>query len=150
MIVCAATEPNELSAALIDELHVLQAPENEAIDSSLLIHPNILRDFMHYNDYLDRCDEILEQLDLIGEFQIASFHPHYQFAGSQEHDAANYTNRSPYPMLHVLREASVTRALERHPDPDSIPAINSRRLESLGKPALEALLSGCRSSDDDR
>jgi len=148
MTVCPATDPTGLSAALIDELQFLQTPAGEPFDSSLLIHPQTQRNFAEYNDYLDRCDEILEEHRLVGEFQIASFHPQYRFAGSREHDAGNYTNRSPYPMLHVLREASVTRAIEQHPDPESIPATNIRRLENLGEPALVVLLAACRSAGD--
>lgn len=148
MTVCPATDAEELSAALIDELRLLQTPVGQPFDSSLLIHPGTLRDFAHYNDYLDRCDEILVKHAWVGEFQIASFHPQYRFAGSREHDPGNYTNRSPYPMLHVLREASVSRAIEQHPDPESIPATNIRRLENLGEPALKALLAACKSADD--
>jgi len=144
MAVCPATDPTDLSIALLDELRFLQTSAGNVFDSSLLIHPHTLRDFEHYNDYLDRCDEILESHSLVGVFQIASFHPRYRFAGSGECDAGNYTNRSPYPMLHVLREASVSRAIEGHPDPESIPQTNIRRLEELGEPALAALLAACK------
>jgi hypothetical protein len=148
MTLCGATHPEELSAALIEELQFLRSPAGEAFDSSLLIHPQTLCDFEHYNDYLDRADEILEKLSLVGVFQIASFHPRYRFAGSREDDPGNYTNRSPYPMLHLLREASVSRAIEQHPDPGSIPETNIRRLEDLGVPALDALLAACKSADE--
>ncbi len=148
MTVAPAREPDSLSAALIDELRFLETPAGEAFDSALLIHPNTLNDFLEYNDYLDRCDEILESHALVGKFQIASFHPQYRFAESHDDDPSNYTNRSPYPMLHLLRETSVARAVEEHADPESIPDTNIRRLEELGEASLRALLADCKRSDE--
>jgi hypothetical protein len=144
MTVCGTRDLQVLCKALIDELMFLQTDSGRKIDSVLLIHPHALNDFEQYNDFLDLCDQILADLSLVGEFQLASFHPQYRFAGSAAEDLGNYTNRSPYPALHVLRESSVARAVGEHPGTESIPENNVRRLETLGKQAIEAILADCR------
>jgi hypothetical protein len=117
------------------ELLRLQAVDPEQVDTTLLIHPQVLGDFYDFNDFLAEVDELVEKLGLEGELQVASFHPDYCFAGSAADDPANYTNRSPYPMLHLLREASVTRAVDTFPDTESIPERNVELLR--GMPAAE-------------
>ena len=92
----------------------------------------MLTDFLDYNDFLDECDAAVAELGFEGELQVASFHPRYQFAGTDVQDIENYSNRSPYPMLHLLREASVTRAMVNFPDIDSIGATNRETLLRLG------------------
>jgi uncharacterized protein len=99
-----------LRAALEDELRTLHAADPNAIETTLLIHPNVLGDFLDYNDFLDVADAAVAALDLEGIIQIASFHPNYQFADAARDAVENYTNRSPFPMLHLLREESVERA----------------------------------------
>jgi len=94
-----------------------------------LIVPNFLQDFSDYNQFLDWCDRLLEQK--VGVFQIASFHPEYQFADTEINDVENYTNRSPYPILHILREASVEEAIANYPNAEDIPAKNIKRLQSF-------------------
>ena len=101
-------------------------------ETALLIHPWVLADFIEYNDFLERLRGGDGRLGLEGELQVASFHPHYQFAGTQPEDIENYTNRSPYPMLHLLREASVERAVAAVPDPEEIYRRNIRTLRALG------------------
>jgi len=93
----------------------------------------VLNDFGDYNQFLDEADAALAALDLGGELQIASFHPDYQFAGSAPSDLTNYSNRSPYPMLHLLREASVTRAVATYPDVGEIGTRNMATLRALGE-----------------
>lgn len=149
LTVCTTRDLQVLCKALIDELMFLQTEPGQELDSVLLIHPHALNDFEHYNDFLDLCDQILDDLSLVGDFQIASFHPQYRFAGSAADHLGNYTNRSPYPALHVLRESSVTRAVGEHPGTESIPENNVRRLESLGREAIEAILADCRKVDPD-
>lgn len=141
--VCAARDLQILCKALIDDLLFMQTDEGEPLDSALLIHPHALNDFEQYNDFLALCDQILRDLSLVGEYQIASFHPDYRFEGSADDDVANYTNRSPYPMLHILRESSVARAVDEHPGAESIPENNVRRLETLGIKAAKAMLADC-------
>lgn len=130
--VSAAKGPEELRADLVDELQTLAEADPEEIETTLLIHPRVLSDFLDYNDFLEAADEVLEDLDLTGEIQIASFHPQYQFAGTQPDDIENYTNRSPYPMLHLLREASVEAAVDAHPDTHQINEKNVETMRTLG------------------
>ncbi len=126
-----------LLKVLSEQLLYLQTTPPEICETILLIHPKALTNFLDYNDFLDDADSLLERLDLVGTFQIASFHPDYEFAGSEADDISNYTNRSPYPMLHILREASVDKALAGFDDPeeaaDAIVLRNQETLQKLGK-----------------
>ena len=149
MTLCTTSDLQVLCKALIDDLLFMQSDEGQQLDSLLLIHPHALNDFEQYNNFLDLCDQILADLSLVGEFQIASFHPQYRFEGNAADDVGNYTNRSPYPMLHLLRESSVARAVQEHSGTESIPEHNIRRLEALGKEALEAMLADCRRAQPD-
>jgi hypothetical protein len=136
------------AAALLDELRseirYLHGADPRQCETTLLIHPWVLTDFVEFNDFLQICDATVLELDLEGEIQVASFHPRYQFAGTQPDDIENYTNRSPYPILHLLREASVERALENLPNPESIYENNIRRLRGLGIGGWRALWSDTR------
>ena len=114
-----------------------------AIETTLLVHPRVLDDFQDYNQFLDRVDSHLESAGFAGELQVASFHPNYQFAGTAPEDAENYTNRSPYPMLHILREDSVAEAIQSHGGVDQIPARNIRLMNDMGVERLQELLRGC-------
>ena len=114
------------------ELKQLAAADPEEIETTLLIHPLVLEDFLEFNDFLDVADAVLDELDLTGEIQIASFHPRYQFAGTQPDDIENYTNRSPYPILHLLREESVERGMAAFPDAARIFEKNVDTLKRLG------------------
>ncbi len=131
-MVSTTTTPEDLLEDLIRELGFLVQTPAEEIDTTLLIHPGVLGDFVDYNDFLDVADAALEELDLVSEIQIASFHPHYQFADSGPDDIDNYTNRSPYPMLHLLREASVAQAVDAKPDAALIFAKNIATLRGMG------------------
>ena len=132
MVVSDARTPASLADALAEELTLLDRTATEVIETTLLVHPLALLDFEAYNDFLDVGDLLLEKLDLVGRIQIASFHPDYRFADAPADDVANATNQSPYPMLHLLRESSVARAVARHPDTSAIPARNAERLRALG------------------
>ncbi|MFP5373918.1 MAG: DUF1415 domain-containing protein [Gammaproteobacteria bacterium] len=131
-VLSGATTPEALLRELTRELEFLDAADPEMVETTLLIHPRVLTDFLDYNDFLDDADAAVEALGLEGEIQVASFHPDYVFAGSDPDDVANCSNRSPYPMLHLLREDSVARAVEAHPDPDAIVERNIETLERLG------------------
>lgn len=124
--------PEGLLADLRDELLDLQTADPHACETSLLIHPLALIDFGAFNDFLGDVDALLVELDLEGELQVASFHPEYQFAGTDVADIENYTNRSPYPMLHVLRESSIERVVADLPDPSAIYRRNIERMRELG------------------
>ena len=127
-----ATTPEALLEQLAEELVLLRDTDPEQVDTTLVVHPDVLTDFLDYNDFLDNADAAVEALDLQGVLQVASFHPDYQFAGTAPDDIGNYTNRAPFPTLHLLREASVDRAVEAFPDPDAIVERNLRTLDGLG------------------
>ena len=134
-----ATTPEALLEELAEELVRLRDSDPAQIDTTLIVHPGVLTDFLDYNDFLDNADAAVEALDLQGVLQVASFHPGYQFAGTAPDDIGNYTNRSPFPTLHLLREASVDRAVEAFPDPDAIVERNLRTLEALGHAGWQKL-----------
>ena len=129
------------------ELQLLQALESElqllfgdtTIETTLVVHPQVLGEFGAYNQFLDLADGLLAQMNLEGVFQIASFHPDYQFAGTEPDDAENYTNRAPYPTLHILREASLAKAIASTPDIDQVPERNIQTMNALGAENLKRL-----------
>jgi len=127
---------------LATELQRLAASPPEQLETTLLIHPQVLENFHDFNDFLDLADELLRMLGLEGEIQIASFHPDYQFAETESGDIGNETNRSPYPTLHLLREESIARAVDSFGDTSSIPATNLLTLQRLGRERLQALKRG--------
>jgi uncharacterized protein len=139
-VLSEATTPEALLLELTRELEFLDDADPEMVETTLLIHPHVLGDFLDYNDFLDDADAAVEALGLEGDIQVASFHPAYVFAGSDADDVANCTNRSPYPMLHLLREDSVERAVAAHPDPDAIVERNIETLERLGHDGWRRLL----------
>ena len=127
-----ASTPEAMLEELAEELILLRDADPERVDTTLIVHPDVLIDFLDYNDFLDNADAAVEALDLQGVIQVASFHPDYQFAGTMPDDISNYTNRSPYPTLHLLREASIDRAVEAFPDADVIVERNVKTLDALG------------------
>lgn len=131
-VVSTATDTEALLSDLENELQALHAADPVDIDTTLLIFPDVLQDFMDYNDFLEVADAAIEKLGLDGEIQIASFHPQYQFAGTKTDDIENYTNRSPYPILHLLREASIERAVAAFPEAEMIFEKNMETLRQLG------------------
>ncbi|MDG6348351.1 DUF1415 domain-containing protein [Luteimonas sp. 8-5] len=138
-VLSAATTPEALLEQLAGELLLLRDTPAVQVDTTLLVHPDVLGDFLDYNDFLDQADALVAGLGLEGVLQVASFHPQYQFAGSEPDDIANCTNRSPYPTLHLLREDSVERAVAAYPDPDAIIDRNIQTLTDLGRDGWEAL-----------
>ena len=135
-----ATTPEALLETLGEELLWLRDTSAEEVDTTLLIHPQVLTDFLDYNDFLETADALVESLGLDGVLQVASFHPDYQFAGSAPDDVENFTNRSPYPTLHLLREGSVSRAVEAFPDAEVIVERNVETLRKLGVDGWRDLL----------
>jgi uncharacterized protein len=134
-------EPDKLLLKLEQEIIYLLGQKPEIVETTLLIVPQMLGDFMDYNDFLDEADAVLERADPEAQLQIASFHPHYQFAGTAPDDIENYTNRSPYPVLHLLREASVERAVASFPDAASIYDRNIATLKALGLEGWKKMLA---------
>lgn len=123
-----------------EELLRLRDTPAAELDTTLLVHPRVLQDFPDYNDFLDAADALVAELGLEGIVQVASFHPRYRFAGTTDDDIGNCTNRSPHPMLHLLREDSVERAVAAYPDPDAIVERNQDTLRRLGSDGWKALL----------
>lgn len=142
MVLSEARDEEALLAELGEELVRLRDTPAGEVDTTLIVHPQVLGDFLDYNDFLDTADALVEELGLEGVLQVASFHPQYQFADSGPDDIANFTNRSPWPTLHLLREDSVSRAVEAFPDPDAIVERNVETLQKLGHAGWRELLQG--------
>lgn len=137
--VSAAQTADELLADVQRELEVLAEASREKIDTTLLIHPHVLTDFLDYNEFLEVVDALLEEIDLAGELQVASMHPQYQFADTELDDITNFTNRSPYPTLHLIREDSIDEAVASFPEAETIFEKNIETMRKLGHEGWNAL-----------
>lgn len=139
IVVSAARDEESLLLDLCEELQRLAVSDETQIETTLLVHPQVLGDFLRFNDFLDLADAALAQMSLEGELQVASFHPDFEFADAPVGDVANFTNRSPFPTLHLLREASIERAVDAVEDAEAIYERNIARLRELGKDGWDAL-----------
>ncbi len=139
MVVSHVADTDALLQELAQELAFLAAADPNKTDTTLLIHPRVLNDFLDYNDFLDAADAVVEQLELDGELQVASFHPDYQFDGTAPDDVENFTNRAPYPTLHILREASVDKAVQAFAEAENIYEKNIETLQALGREGWDKL-----------
>jgi len=147
IVVSEAVTEDSLLSGLSAQLSRLDDTPADQLETTLLVAPRLLEDFLDYNDFLQRADDLLVDSGYEGIYQIASFHPHYQFACTQPDDAENYTNRAPYPILHLLREDSLERVLASYPNPEAIPERNIATMNRLGSAALSALLTDiCRTA----
>lgn len=141
-IVCNETiEEDVILEIVLAELIKLEESKSSELETTLIALPNAYPDFHDFNGLLYVLNNVIEMEGFEGIFQIASFHPAYQFSGTQVDDVENYTNRAPYPILHLIREDSISIALEQHPDPDSIPDKNIKRLQSLSQSQLKDYFS---------
>ena len=138
-VVTELTEPEQVLKLLQAEMQTLVDADPDTLDTTLLIAPYLLPDFVDFNEFLFDCDAVLLGMDLEGVLQIADFHPGYQFAGTAPDDVENLTNQSPYPTLHLLREDSVTRAVQAFPDAALIYERNTALLRELGTAGWQAL-----------
>ena len=145
--VSAAIQRDKLLCDLKRELSLLANADPEQIESTLLIHPEVLNDFAEFNDFLAVCDLAVLELELDGVVQVASFHPDYVFAGTKYNDVSNYSNRSPFPTLHLLREESVACAVETFPDAAAIYERNIATLKKLGATKLRSLFASLMDGD---
>jgi hypothetical protein len=135
-----ASHADTVESLLYDLQHELERLNNDnSIETTLLIHPDVLTHFHDYNDFLDIADGLLIDMELDGIYQIASFHPDYQFADTESDDVENYTNRSPYPLLHLIREQSLEKAIASYPHPELIPVRNIQLMKEMGHAKLHAL-----------
>jgi uncharacterized protein len=140
-VVSEARSVEDVVVELTDELRLLRDTDPQNIDTTLYITPEAFADFAEYNDALYFAERLLDELGLAGELQIASFHPQYQFEGTEREDISNYTNRAPYPTFHLLREASIDRAVAAFPDAADIYDRNIETLERLGREGFEAWMN---------
>lgn len=144
-VVSDARDTTGLLKDLAEELAALASSSRWVVETSLLIHPHVLGNFLDYNEFLGLGDRLLGDLGLRGTIQIASFHPDYQFAGTDPGAAENYTNRSPYPMLHLLREESISEVAS---DPNELAAIPRRNIETLRHLGREKILERLKAAED--
>ncbi len=145
-VVSTAKHLDGLLEDLDRELDFLAAAAPDEVDTTLLIHPTLLADFLDFNDFMQLAEAAVEEHELEGEIQIASFHPAFQFDGTEVNDISNFTNRAPFPTLHLLREASIARAVEVFPEAETIYQRNIETLEKLGLTGWQALFD--KSPDD--
>jgi hypothetical protein len=138
-VLSAATEPAELLGELVRELQFLATADPQAVDTTLIVHPQVLQDFADFNDFQDVADAQVAEMGLEGVLQVANFHPQFQFAGEPADDIGHFTNRSPYPTLHLLREDSIERAVEAFPQAESIYERNIQTLRELGQDGWKGL-----------
>lgn len=139
-LVQATPDRTHLVDKIVLEATLLADEEVTDVETTLIIHPDMLSDFMDYLDFIEYIEEVLVGIGLEGVIQVASFHPEYQFEGTQKGDPENYTNRSPFPMIHLIREASVSRAVDLYPDVEKIPEQNIKTMNELGKAGIQKLL----------
>ena len=140
-VVSDAITEQDLLVDLEAELDLLE--KDASIETTLLIHPRVLEAFYKYNQFLNYAEGLLQQMELDGVYQIASFHPDYQFGGTEPDDAENYTNRSPFPVLHLLREESLDRVLESTEYAEQIPIRNIKLMNTTGSTQMSAMLKAC-------
>ena len=139
LVVSQARHADDLLEELDRELDLLVATPAEDIDTTLLIHPTLFEDFLDFNDFLEIAEGVVDEHGLEGVIQLASFHPKFQFEGTEADDIGNYTNRAPFAILHLLREDSVERAVAAFPEADAIFEKNIANLEKLGHSGWNAL-----------
>ncbi len=130
----------KLVATFIEELEFLQKKSNHELETTFIIHPNLLNDFLDYNDFQEVINAILEKYDLEGVLQVAMFHPDFQFAGEDLDAPSNYVTRSPFPMLHILREESVEKAIHSHSNTNLIPEENIQKMNDLGLEGIQKMI----------
>jgi hypothetical protein len=145
--VCLSTEPADVLNILREELQHLSSADETLLDTTLLIAPNLLPDFFSFNAFLSDCDDVLLDMNLEGVLQIADFHPHYTFAGEDPQGMSHFTNRTPYPTLHLLRESSIDKAVTAYPDAALIYERNMALLEKMGREGWAALGLQARVTD---
>ena len=143
-VVSDASSEEALLIDLLHELESLYDADPDEVETTLVIHPYVLTDFLDYNQFLEVADAAVSELEMDGEIQVASFHPDYQFAGSGPNDVENFSNRAPYPTLHLLRETSIARAVAAFPDAASIYERNIETLRRLGHAGWKQLWVGDR------
>ncbi|QIJ85171.1 DUF1415 domain-containing protein [Vibrio coralliilyticus OCN008] len=139
IFVSEAQQEEALLEDILTQLMELESKTAEELETTLVVVPNMLEDFYDYNLFIDWVEALIRQQGWEGIYQLATFHPEYCFGGAEPEDAENLTNRSPYPVFHLIREESMEKVLKHYPDPESIPETNIARVESLTQPELVKL-----------
>ncbi len=145
LVISQADNSNDLTNDLLAEFDFLTNTPAEQTDTTVIVIPNFLTDFTDYLHVLDVADMLIDQMGYRGTFQLASFHPNYQFDGTEPNDAENLTNTAPFPMLHLIREDSMEKVLSKYPDPESIPVNNIKMVQSLTGKQMRDIYSFKRS-----
>ena len=135
--ICESDQLQPVAETFVAELELIAQSSESDIATSLLVLPNALNDFEEYLSFIDNAEDLIEERDLAGIIQLASFHPDYQFEGESPESASHFTNRSPYPLIHFLRETMMDRVLENFPNPEAIPQRNIQTLEAIGRSDIE-------------
>ncbi|NLQ18912.1 DUF1415 domain-containing protein [Marinomonas sp. M1K-6] len=147
---CVVLRSKKIDVALEELMAEVQwLDEQPDTETTLLIFPTLFKDFHHYLDFVETAENLMFDQGCEGVYQLATFHPDYCFSGAEADDVSNYTNRSPYPMLHLLREASVDKAIEFYGDTAEIPNQNIEKMETLGKSKLDAMFATCMKAKND-
>ena len=142
--ICDAKQLQQVAEAFMAELDLIQQSPESDIATTLLVLPNALNDFEEYLSFIENAEALIDQMGLAGIIQLASFHPDYQFEAEPAESASHFTNRSPYPLIHFLREEMMERVLENVPHPKQIPQRNIQKLEAMGRGAVEQLLQSLK------
>ncbi|MHC0041886.1 DUF1415 domain-containing protein [Vibrio campbellii] len=139
IFVSEASQEEALLEDILLQLIELSNTEPERLETTLVVVPNMLQDFWDYNFFIDWVEGLIKQQDWEGIFQVATFHPDYCFGGAEPEDDENLTNRSPYPVFHLIREESMEKVLKHYPDPESIPDTNIARVSALSEEERQKL-----------
>ncbi|GAB7221055.1 DUF1415 domain-containing protein [Vibrio owensii] len=139
IFVSEASQEEALLEDILLQLIELSSTEPEKLETTLVVVPNMLQDFWDYNFFIDWVEGLIKQQDWEGIFQVATFHPNYCFGGAEPEDDENLTNRSPYPVFHLIREESMEKVLKHYPDPESIPDTNISRVSALSEEERQKL-----------
>ncbi len=142
--ICDSKKLQQVAEAFMAELDLIQQSSESDIATTLLVLPNALNDFEEYLSFIENAEALIDQMGLTGVIQLASFHPDYQFEAEPAESASHFTNRSPYPIIHFLREEMMERVLENVPHPEQIPQRNIQKLEAMGRGAVEQLLQSLK------
>jgi hypothetical protein len=137
---CKSQDLEQITRAFLSLLNEMQLADDDDLPTALFIVTQALADFNDYLDWLFLCEDLLEQAGLEGDIQLASFHPHYEFEGEEAESMTNYSNRSPFPMIHFIRENHISEALKTVTKPEAIPERNKRHMQRLGKEGLLQLM----------
>ena len=143
--ICDSKQLQQVAEAFMAELDLIQQSPESDIATTLLVLPNALNDFEEYLSFIENAEALIDQMGLTGVIQLASFHPDYQFEAESSDSASHFTNRSPYPLIHFLREEMMERVLENFPNPEQIPQCNIQKLEAMGHGAVEQILQSLKS-----